>query len=142
MTSLMFSYCRPGVSHIHGVGMIAVRKIPKGTILMPSQGVSGTWKTLEWAHERNIEPGVVKMMQDYVCGSAFDSNDNLFVPSTPMTSFQTQMLINHSSNPNTEMNHLNQLFATKDIQYDEELTQDYLLTCGECYMSSMNINTV
>ena len=132
MTSLMFSYCRPGVSHIHGVGMIAVRKIPKGTILMPRQHMSGSWKTLEWAHERNIDHGVIKMMKDYDNCSSFGSRDKIFVPSSPIISFHTQMLINHSFNPNTDVNHLHQLYATKDIQFNEELTQDYWHTCGEC----------
>ena len=125
MSSLWRTYCRPKVSPIHGIGVFAVQPIKKGTILMNAKNMPGTWKTLEWAFEHEVEPGVIKLMQDYVFHAEY-RDSHVFVPNEPVDSFHAQMLMNHSKNPNIFVNSRFQLEALKDIQIDEELTENYL----------------
>jgi len=134
MASLWHTYCRPGVSRIHGVGLFAVQPIKKGAILMPARGLQGSWKTVEWAYENSVEPGVIKMMQDYICSKDYCSKDYLFVPSSPITAFEPQMLMNHSLDPNVRVNERLQIEATCDIRTGDELTENYIDICGHSHM--------
>jgi hypothetical protein len=131
MASLWKTFARPGASRVHGVGVFAVCNIPKGTIIAPCKGISGSWQTLEWAFENEVEPGVINMMQDYVCSPDYSCKDFVFVPRDPMTTYPLQMLMNHSSSPNIAVNSNHQLEAIQDIRVGDELFEDYLCVCGE-----------
>lgn len=137
MSSLLRTYCRPGISKIQGVGMIAVRPISKGTVLMPARGISGTWKTVEWARDTGVDKGVIDMMQDYICGHEYDCSEYLFVPSSPIVDFNAQMLMNHSTDANLKVNSDYKLETVRDIEEGEELTEDYLCVCGVTYHDRM-----
>lgn len=118
-------YCKPGKSPIHGVGMFAIRDISKGTVIMPAKNLTGTWKTIEWAKDNRVPSGVVSMMQQYVSSEVY-GDDYIFVPRDPIVDFPAQMLMNHSSSPNVQINYRNEIQAIKDIQEGEELTENYL----------------
>uniref|UniRef100_A0A6C0FDY3 SET domain-containing protein n=1 Tax=viral metagenome TaxID=1070528 RepID=A0A6C0FDY3_9ZZZZ len=134
MASLLHTYARPTKSYTHGIGMKAIQKIPKGTIVAPHIDVNGVWRNINYLQKyENIENGPIDMMQDYICRGKFTDyleGNFVFVPNEPLTSFPIQMLINHSSNPNLKINHLRELEAIRDIQTGEELTEDYLCVCG------------
>lgn len=123
MTSLNKMYCRPGVSRNNRVGMFAVRRIPKGTAIMPVVNLNGTWKTVEWAKENGVSSGVIAMMQDYV---RTKDSDHLFVPHTPLVAYDGQMLINQSSRPNVHVSPNWHIVASRDIENGEELFENYL----------------
>jgi len=134
MSSLLSTYARPGVSKINGVGMISVRNITKGTKIHKLKPIQGSWFPLEWAELHEVETNVVHMMQDYVCCSSQDPHDYVFVPKAPITEFSLGMLLNHSTDPNVEINEDNFVVASKDISVGEELTEDYLCICGKNYL--------
>ena len=136
MNSLQKTFCRPGVSKLHGVGMYAVCPIPKGTVVMPTRGLAGCWKPKEWAHENNIQNGVVNMMQELICSHEYDSDTFVFVPQEPIIDFNAQMLMNHSNDANLTVNDNYHLEAVRDIEEGEELTENYLCVCGEQYFIS------
>lgn len=129
-------YARPGVSKIKGIGMIAIRDIPKSTVLGKSRRINGNWKSLEWAYFHNIDKNVIEMMQDYVCSKYYDIENNVFVPDKPLTEFHMQMLMNHSMNPNIKLTDDDYMVAIKDIKEGEELTEDYCVVCSQKYMNS------
>ena len=137
MTSLHQVYARPGVSKIKGIGMIAIRNIPKGTILgKSSKPIKGKWHSLEWAYFNNIDKGVIDMMQDYICSKDFDIEYNIFVPETPLVEYHMQMLMNHSLHPNVEITQHDDMVSIKDISCGEELTEDYCCVCSPQYANS------
>jgi|TARA_B110000046_G_C12841104_1_gene333663 SET domain-containing protein len=136
MGSLLQTYVRPGVSKIKGVGIIAIRNIPKGTFLGQTKKIAGRWKTIEWARTKNVDPVVIDLMQDYVCHYKHDISKHVFVPYEPFTEFQMQLLMNHSTDPNVTITNNNCIVSIKDIYKDEELTEDYLCVCGENYVAN------
>ena len=134
MSSLLITYARPGVSKISGVGMISVRNITKGTKIHKLKSIQGNWLPLEWAHVHGVEQNVIHMMQDYICCSSYDPHDYIFVPKAPINEFSLGMLLNHSTDPNVEVNDDDFIVAKKDIAIGEELTEDYLCVCGKHYL--------
>ena len=137
MSSLSFTYARPGISKIKGVGMIAIRDIPKGTVLGKTKRIKGRWRSLEWAHFHNIDQNVITMMQDYVCSQHYDIEHNLFVPDAPFLEFHMQMLMNHSMNPNIKLTDDNYMVSVENIAKGEELTEAYCSVCSPAYANAV-----
>ena len=91
----MKTYCIPGVSRRNdNVGMFATQCIKKGTVLMPSPSLAGRWKFLP---------------------------TKSFIPSEPVYSFHSYLLMNRSHHPNVCINSLQQVITLQDIAAGDEL---------------------
>jgi len=119
-------YCRIGISKIDGVGVIAIKNIPKNT--NPFKHISKEKDniiTLTKKDIKNIDPNVKKLLKDF-----FGNKNNFDILSAGPNYINISFYMNHSNNPNVdiiETNNSNYLefITNKDIKKDEELTIDY-----------------
>jgi len=115
-------YCRLGVSTINGLGVIAIRPIPKGIDPMKEK------RALEFMEVavRDIEvrediPDTVKQLVKDMC----PENDGVYeVPNASLNEIGLSFYLNHSPSPNMEERD-GYFFTLRDIEPGEELTVDY-----------------
>lgn len=114
-------YVRVGLSKIHGVGLIAVRDIPKG--INPFKNLFEP-ETCNLTEEdlKDVPKQVVKMVYDY-----FGVEDGkVLVPETGMNPLDLLHFINHSEDANVKALNEGWIFeTTRDIREGEELTSNY-----------------
>lgn len=111
---------------VHGVGVVAIRPIPKGTD--PFKNCDATGDVLE-IPEAELEAAPVpeaakKMVRDFCA-----LQDGLyFVPDYGIDAIDKSYFLNHSSEPNmTTLEDGERFVAARDIAAGEELTADYYL---------------
>ncbi|NBU24154.1 MAG: SET domain-containing protein-lysine N-methyltransferase [Gammaproteobacteria bacterium] len=119
-------HCRIGVSGLHGVGVIAVRRIPKGTRVLRS-----TLSTRDIRMPKsalNLLPAATRRLIETFC-----EHDHRFfwLPRAGLNAFSLYQYLNHSKKPNVMLVKPGLYVATSAIRAGEELTLDYDLTFGE-----------
>ena len=119
-------HCRIGVSSLHGVGVIAVRRIPRGTRVLRStlstrdiRVPKSDLETLPVATRRLLE--------------AFCEQDrrSFWLPRAGMNTFSLYQYLNHSKKPNVMLLEPGHYRTIRAIGAGEELTLDYDSTFGE-----------
>ncbi len=123
LKSLKQVYCRLGVTE-HGVGVVAIRSIPKGTD--PFKNCEPFGDVLKITREELAgadAPRAVKSMVRDFC--AFQ--DGFYhVPDYGIDAIDKSYFLNHSSNPNVETTDGGGTFrTTRRIRKGEELRSDY-----------------
>ncbi|MEK7521278.1 MAG: SET domain-containing protein [Patescibacteria group bacterium] len=116
-------YCRIGISKIDGVGVIAIRDIPKG--INPFGGVPQNKYTKVDAEKvlknKKIHPEVIKMVKDFY--SIIDGK--IYFPDVSLNAINISFFMNTSKNANVGTEN-GETFRTKwKIKKGEELTVDY-----------------
>src|SRR3954454_10615901 len=117
------TYCRLAPSAVHGVGVFAVRPIPKGTdpfvigIRYPRRWVSITPAELERA-----PAGVRSLLTSLFVP---DSEERFRVPSLGPKMVDIGAYLNHSSEPNMRTTDGYKFVSNSRISAGEELTVDY-----------------
>lgn len=115
-------YCRLQPSPIHGVGVFAIRDIPKG--IDPMQEA----RTVEFDQcpvseimdDDSISPEIKLLVKD-MC----PENDGVFdVPPFSLNEIGLSFYLNHSKDANMEEND-GYFFSKREIKSGEELTVDY-----------------
>lgn len=92
-------YCRIGVSKISGVGVIAIRDIPKGVIpfktinVKPEKVIS-----IEEQDIKHLDKNVKKILTDF-----YKSENNYDVNSTGPNNINISYYLNHSDHPNIDI---------------------------------------
>ena len=126
-------YARIGVSKIKGagVGVIAIRDIPKGVnpfrvLGKECTGVKGI--KVKKSEVEKLDKNVKKLVKDFIA----PSKDYYSIPRTGLNSLDISFYLNHSDKPNLDMWYSDKcsytLFRTKKkIKKGEELTIDYSL---------------
>jgi SET domain-containing protein len=119
-------YCRLGVSKVHGIGVFAIKAIPKGINPLKSKV---KYKDVSFSHKelKNVPSGVKKQMKIFCY---FDKNKFL-VPSIGLNNFDLAVYLNHSKNPNVQFKKNDKLVTLRAIKAGEELMMDYDVTFGE-----------
>jgi hypothetical protein len=114
-------YCRLGVSAIHGVGVLAVRKIPKG--INPFADAANTkWEKVPLEDIKDIHPGIKKMINDF----GVKEGNNIWIPKAGFNNLGPSCYLNHSESPNMVAMDGGDWFITlREIEEGEELTVDY-----------------
>lgn len=108
-------------SGIHGIGVFAIRPIPKGCRNIFSEN-KGEWITLPIIDVETL-PGHSKNLVETYC--LFDE-ENYYVPSYGFKLMDLVNYLNHSNNPNIVSIEDGTWFeALRDIQPGEELFVDY-----------------
>lgn len=122
---IMVTPYRVAPSKTHGVGLIAIADIPKGTeILKDRQEVSGNYYSKE--ELKDINPEFIKLMSDYWCLS---DDKKVFIPNNPHL-LSPVNFINHSNNPNIKFNG-SHFITLKEIKKGEEIFEDYNEVCDK-----------
>ena len=121
-------YCRIDASPIHGVGVFALRPIPKGVdplkSLVPRDEVELTNEDLE-----GLPEGVLAQMEKY----CFFEGDQVLASANGLNTVDMAIYINHSKFPNLRLVAPGQFETTRAIKEGEELVMDYDITFGETH---------
>ena len=114
-------YFRIKPSKIHGVGIFAIKNIPKGA------NPFNLAKPLKWLKYNRSEltklpRHVKKIISDFYAGD----KHSVWLPAAGLNVFDISFYINHSDKPNVASKDGGENFvAVKNIRAGEELTSDY-----------------
>ena len=115
-------YVRLGRSPVHGVGVFAIRKIPKNINVF---GVMCSIPTV------NVDGNVIKKLPHHIQKLYLDfcvrRGDMLYCPQN-FNDMNIGWYVNHSSNPNVRVDQVNQelyFMSIRRIEKGEELLVDY-----------------
>jgi len=132
LENLCTTYCSFGNSKAHGVGVFAIRNIPKGTdplpVIVPEQTVSITEKDLEELPEEVVS----KIKDIFIC-----VNGVYHVYNLGLNNMGVRFHVNHSKNPNIAVNEeafisgYNPFITLRKIEKGEELFWDYTVSNGD-----------
>jgi hypothetical protein len=124
------SYCRIGISKISGVGVLALRNIPKDIdpfkqiVTRPADFISVTEKELS-----TMPQGVQRIVKDFFMKFSLDGTYPVYCEG--LNAMDITFYLNHSDTPNVAMvlgNTKQQYYVyrtIKDINEGDELTIDY-----------------
>ena len=114
-------FCRLAPSSIHGVGVFAIKSIPKDTIVFRT---TSDWVKVDKKFLTRINPEVASLYRDMLVDDELE--DDIEIPSTGFSSIDISFYLNHSNNPNCRYDIDNDfIIAKQDIDVGEELTYNY-----------------
>ena len=111
-------YARIGPSRVNGVGVRAIRDIPRGTAMF--QGESERVRWVSRAAVRRLPTALRKLYEDF----GMVSGDRIGVPPS-LNMLSVGWYVNHSERPNIEADEDGRFHALRRIRKGEELTADY-----------------
>lgn len=122
-------YCRLGISPLHGIGVFALRAIPKGVNPLKS------WlknKEIKFSHDeiKTLPKTVQKQIKlfCYYDKKAFE------IPVMGMNTMDMAIFLNHSKKPNIKMKKDGTFISLRAIKMGEEVTMDYDHSFGETHI--------
>lgn len=119
-------YCRLGVSPVHGIGVFAIRAIPKGT--HPLQTMSSPKEIKFTRKEIDQLPKSVREQIKIFC---YCYKDKVRVSSMGLNTMDIAFYLNHSKKPNLRMKKNGDFETLRNIRAGEELMMDYDHSFGE-----------
>ena len=119
-------YCRLGVSPIHGIGVFAIRDIPKGT-----QPLVSLLKIKEFSFSKKEIKKLPSSVQKEVRMFCYYNKDEHLIPSIGLNAMNMAFYMNHSKKPNIKYLKNNTLLSLRKIKAGEELLFDYDLAFDE-----------
>jgi SET domain-containing protein len=139
LENLNSTYCIIGRSKIHGIGVIAIRDIPKGVdpfpCMAPDQTIGITEEEL-----RELPKEVSNKIKD----TFVRVNKTYHVYSFGLNSMGVKFHINHCNNPNVAVNEeafisgYNPFMTLRKIKKGEELCWDYTISNGDNILNQFN----
>jgi SET domain-containing protein len=123
-------YARIGRSKIHGVGVIAIAPIAKGTDLFPTDK-----SDVKWVEEADLpeSPALRKFYHDFCI-----HNGRTYGCPRSFNELTAAWYLNHSDQPNVRCDTKYRFFALRDIREGEELTVDYRTYSDDSFLNSEN----
>ena len=120
--NLKNTYCRLKTSKLEGIGIFAIRDIPKNT--NPFWGVKiQRWHKIKSSELKKLNKNVFKMVSDFF---AVDENDEFSIPECGLNGIDISFFLNTSNKPNIKTIDDGTNFITiKKIKKGEELTVSY-----------------
>jgi len=121
LKNLQKVYCRIQPSALHGVGVFAIRRIPKGInpleVPIPTELAE-----LTDADVRALPPGIRRMIKQY----AANQDGRYVLPTLGFNLVELEYFVNHSTKPNMVFDDEAGCYRTgRIIARGEELTGDY-----------------
>lgn len=114
-------YVRVGRSETHGIGLFAIRDIPKGTNPFKSQ-LKYDFIAFDLSELDAIPVEVQQMIRDYCA----QENGKIYIPSVGFNPIHLLHFVNHSSTPNVKaVGDGTKFIAVREIKKGEELFSDY-----------------
>jgi SET domain-containing protein len=120
------TYCRLMPSKLEGVGVFAVRDIPKGK--NPFLGIkNNNWIKFETKELKRIDKEVFKMVDDFF---VIEKDGAVYIPETGLNGIDVSFFVNNSKNPNLKIiedgkNEALNFKTIRKIKKGEELTVSY-----------------
>ncbi len=116
------TYCRLQPSMISGVGVFAIRDIPKG--INPFQGAQEPeWIEFNVEELKNLDKEMLHMIDDFY---VIEKDGSVYIPECALDNMDISFFVNNSETPNIKTNDGGFPFiALKKIKKGEELTANY-----------------
>ncbi len=112
-------YTRLGCSNLHGVGVFAIRRIPKGTNPFETDDSECVW--VEQDRIQDLTPELRRLYEDFGV-----LRDGKWCVPTSFNKLTPGWYLNCSKdNPNMACDNELEFYALRDIEKGEELTVDY-----------------
>lgn len=114
---------RIGVSKIHGIGVIAICDIPKGTNIFKGDSVDVIWVSKNELGTQNLQSAHMKLYTDFCI-----LKDGMYGCPPSFNSLTPGWYINEptvGSSANVKVNDKYDFFAVEDICKGDELTVEY-----------------
>jgi SET domain-containing protein len=111
-------YTRIGTSRVHGVGVRAIREIPKGALVFRHESERVVWVSRAWV--RRLPTAIRRLYEDF--GMLWGGR--IGVPPT-LNMLSVGWYVNHSDRPNVEAGDDGRFRTLRRIRKGEELTADY-----------------
>jgi SET domain-containing protein len=119
-------YCRLGISPVHGIGVFAIRAIPKG--VHPLQTMAQP-KEIKFTRKEIAQlPKSVRQQINIFC---YHRKDEVRVSAMGLNTMDMAFYLNHSKEPNLRMKKSGEFETLRRIQVGEELMMDYDHSFGE-----------
>lgn len=115
-------YCRLQPSPIAGIGLFAIRGIPRG--VNPLGEYNMTFKKIP-AEEISNDPSIPDAVKKYVEDMCVVEDGCIWMPTCGINNIHIDFFINHSSKPNMRHGERDYFYAIRAIRAGEELTVDY-----------------
>lgn len=134
LQGLKNTYCRLRASKIEGVGIFAIRDIPKGKDPFPNIK-NPKWKKFHLKELKNLDKEVLKMIDDFF---VIEKDETVYIPNTGLDELDISFFLNNSKKPNVKIVGDGKddavFFRTiRKIKKGEELTVSYA-TYDEKYL--------
>jgi SET domain-containing protein len=111
-------YVRLKPSNIHGVGVFAIRNIPKGTYIFRDDN-----EPIKWVEKQRTK-GLPKAIRDLYEDFCIIKNGKYGCPKS-FDALTPTWYLNHSKKPNVAADKNTRFYTLRDIRKGEELTVDY-----------------
>ena len=113
-------YCRLGISTVHGIGVFAIKPIPKGVKPLVS-----LLKIKEFDFSKEEIKKIPKSVRKEVETFCYYDSERYLLPSIGLNSMNLAFYMNHSKNPNIKYLKNEEYVALRTIKAGEELFFDY-----------------
>jgi len=116
------TYCRLKPSKLNGVGVFAIRDIPKNK--NPFLGVrEQNWYEFKTSDLKNLDKATLEMVDDFF---VIEKDNKVLIPECGLNGMDISFFLNRSKNPNVKTTDEGSLFLTlRKIKKGEELTISY-----------------
>jgi SET domain-containing protein len=136
-------YCRIQPSEIQGVGVFAIRNIPKGTnpFITYTNVETVAIPEKEIMENKKIPSAVKEMVKDFYV----IQDGNLYCDARSLNEINITYFLNHSDTPNLDVNEIDgeSVFtANRDILVGEELTSNYSMYSDSYDIKNNNQKTL
>jgi len=119
---LQNTYVRLRPSKINGVGVFAIRDIPKGIKVFLGQ-TNSPWYKFKLDELADLDPAVLKMVDDFF---VIEKDHTVFIPATALNGMEISFFLNDSKRPNLKTIDGGFTFVSnRSIKKGEELTVAY-----------------
>jgi SET domain-containing protein len=119
-------YCKLGISSLHGIGVFAIRAIPKG--INPLKSLISHKEIKFSRKEIKALPRSVRKQIEIFC---YCAGDEVLVPNSGLNNMDMAIYLNHSKKPNLRFKKNGSLETLRNIKAGEELVMDYDHSFGE-----------
>ena len=119
-------YCKLGVSPVHGIGVFAVRPIPKGIHPLISY-----LNVKEVDINKKLISDLPKGVRQQIDTFCYYDKKKVSIPTIGLNSFDLAVYLNHSKKPNLRFKKAGVLVSLREIAEGEELFIDYDISFGE-----------
>jgi SET domain-containing protein len=119
--SLKKTYCRIQPSKISGVGVYAIRDIPKNTDLFIGQG-NQQWHKFHMDKLDFLDDEVKRMIDDFF---VIEKDNTVSIPEGGLNGMDISNYLNNSETPNVKTDNGNTFISIRDIKKGEEITVSY-----------------
>lgn len=121
LENLKNTYCRIKPSKIEGVGVFAIRDIPKGKDPF-CMVAKHAWRKIKTSELNGLDEEIKKMVSDFF---SVDKKEFFYIPECGLNGIDVSFFLNTSKNPNIETKNGINFKTVKKIKKGEELTVSY-----------------